>query len=418
MSELAIEITNLSKKYRIQERQHYFTLRDTLTNLFANPYKVIKKQLEAGEFWALDDVSFSVKQGEIMGLIGNNGAGKSTLLKILSRVTSPTRGEVQYRGRLGSLLEVGTGFHPELSGRENIFLNGAILGMSRAEVKAHFDEIVEFAGVERFLDSPMKHFSSGMYTRLAFSVAAHLTAEILLVDEVLAVGDVEFQKKCLGKMGDIAKAGKTILFVSHNMGAIQQLCSSCVVIDKGQLIYKGPTNQAIAKYLEYSHIASAQGDLKEAPRGTNVTLAAKLQKISLQTANRTSKVTVDSLKPFSITVTVDVTTPVKTGLFISIKDENRRPVLLLSSGHMHGQDFALKKGKQSFVCQIAATRLTSGRYSVDCGLLYPNRETVDFVEDALFFTVSNSDPYKSGFDYNQQWGTYHVDHQWTLQHRQ
>lgn len=228
-----IEVKGLSKKYRLGENQPYYTLRDSLAGIFKNPVAAVKSQLQKDEFWALKDVNFTVNQGEVVGIIGRNGAGKSTLLKILSQITPPTEGEVILRGRVGSLLEVGTGFSPELTGRENIFLNGAILGMKRSEVKKKFDEIVAFSEVEKFLDTPLKRYSSGMYMRLAFAVAAHLEPEILIVDEVLAVGDAEFQKKCLGKMGEVADEGRTVLFVSHNMGAVQQLCSSAIVLDDG-----------------------------------------------------------------------------------------------------------------------------------------------------------------------------------------
>src|SRR3984957_9072824 len=234
MSDILIHVENLSKRYLVGHRseqiEQYIALRDVINrevrNFARKTVDVIRvRQIVQGdeieEFWALNDVSFEVKQGEVLGIIGGNGAGKSTLLKILSRITEPDRGRVTLRGRVASLLEVGTGFHPELTGRENIFLNGAILGMPRVEIKAKFDEIVAFAEVEPFLDTPVKRYSSGMYVRLAFSVAAHLEPEILVVDEVLAVGDAEFQKKCLGKMDDVADEGRTILFVSHNMGAVQ-----------------------------------------------------------------------------------------------------------------------------------------------------------------------------------------------------
>src|SRR5512135_3005375 len=212
-----IEVSNLSKKYRYGESQPYYTLRDTLAGIFKIPGQILNKneQLTKDEFWALKDISFKVDEGEVLGIIGPNGSGKSTLLKILSQITPPTTGKAILRGRVGSLLEVGTGFHQELTGRENIFLNGAILGMTRAEIKKKFDEIVDFSGIEKFLDTPVKHYSSGMYIRLAFSVAAHLEPEILIVDEVLAVGDMRFQSKCLGKMGDVSRSGRTVLFVSH-----------------------------------------------------------------------------------------------------------------------------------------------------------------------------------------------------------
>ena len=253
-----IEVRNIGKKYDINHaRGGYVSLRDVVANVFKAPFSFLKSKAKqvAGlekkeEFWALKNVSFSVNRGEVVGIIGANGAGKSTLLKILSQITPPTEGEIILRGRVGSLLEVGTGFHPELSGRENIFLNGAILGMKKAEIEKKFDQIVEFAGIQKFLDTRVKHYSSGMYVRLAFSVAAHMEPDILLVDEVLAVGDAEFQKKCLGKMDEITREeGRTILFVSHNMGAIRQLCGKTLVLNKGSVVNFTETEKAINTYV-------------------------------------------------------------------------------------------------------------------------------------------------------------------------
>lgn len=259
MSDTVIQVENLSKRYVIghQKQERYSTLRDAIANsakslkhkIFNSNQKFEDPSYE--EFWALKDVSFEIKRGDRVGIIGRNGAGKSTLLKILSRITEPTSGRISIKGRVASLLEVGTGFHQELTGRENIFLNGAILGMSRAEIRKKFDEIVDFAEVENFLDTPVKHYSSGMYVRLAFAVAAHLEPEILIVDEVLAVGDIEFQKKCLGKMGDISqKSEKTVLFVSHNMSAIRRLCSRSILIDKGNIKSDGRTYKVLDNYLK------------------------------------------------------------------------------------------------------------------------------------------------------------------------
>ena len=248
MSDLAIRVTGLGKQYRIGSlyEQRYRTLRDSLVTLFD------RSQRQAPErIWALKDISFEVRKGQVLGVVGRNGAGKSTLLKLLSRVTEPTQGEAEIHGRVGSLLEVGTGFHPELTGRENIYLNGAILGMKRAEIERKFDEIVAFAEVEQFMDTPVKRYSSGMYLRLAFAVAAHLEPEILVVDEVLAVGDAEFQRKCLGKMGDVAREGRTVLFVSHNMSAVLRLTDEALVIDKGRLALRAPTPQAVDYYLAH-----------------------------------------------------------------------------------------------------------------------------------------------------------------------
>ncbi len=260
MSDVAIKVENLGKKYiiRHEKQEPYKTFQDVLINSgkkiirSLNPFDGTSGNTDGSveEFWALKDVNFEIKKGDKVGIIGRNGAGKSTLLKVLSRITEPTTGKIHINGRIASLLEVGTGFHPELTGRENIFLNGAILGMSRAEIRAKFDEIVAFAEVEKFLDTPVKRYSSGMYVRLAFSVAAHLEPEILVVDEVLAVGDVEFQKKCLGKMGEVSKEGRTILFVSHNMTAIQQLCNRVIMLKDGSIYQQSDNvNKIVNEYL-------------------------------------------------------------------------------------------------------------------------------------------------------------------------
>lgn len=262
MSDPIIRIANLGKKYLLHHRQEKsgglrHVLNDALTRPFRKPARPPRIELAppggAEAFWALDNVSFNVRQGEVVGIIGRNGAGKSTLLKILSRITAPTTGRITLRGRVASLLEVGTGFHPELTGRENIFLNGAILGMTQVEIKRKFDEIVAFSEVERFLDTPVKRYSSGMYMRLAFAVAAHLEPEILIVDEVLAVGDTQFQQKCLGKMGEVAtQKGRTVLFVSHNLAAVQKLCGECKLLEGGQLVKEGPPAEVIREYLDLS----------------------------------------------------------------------------------------------------------------------------------------------------------------------
>jgi lipopolysaccharide transport system ATP-binding protein len=244
-----IEVNNLSKKYILGERQPYYSLRDSISKLVSNPKSIVKKETRA-DFWALRNISFNVFSGDVIGIIGGNGAGKSTLLKIISRITPPTKGSITLRGRVASLLEVGTGFHPELTGKENIYLNGAVLGMKRSEINSKFKTIVEFAEVERFLNTPVKHYSSGMYMRLAFAVAAHLEPEILLVDEVLAVGDAEFQNKCIGKMQDVASSGRTIIFVSHNMSAIQRLCQKSILIKQGKISESGPTSKIISRYLK------------------------------------------------------------------------------------------------------------------------------------------------------------------------
>ncbi|GKS58303.1 hypothetical protein YTPLAS18_18300 [Nitrospira sp.] len=259
MSDVIVRVTNVSKQYRIgARRERHDTLRDQLMSHIAalfrgsGTHQRIGDQQDADSdtIWALNNVSFEIKEGEVLGIIGCNGAGKSTLLKVISRITEPTSGRIEIEGRVASLLEVGTGFHPELTGRENIYLNGTILGMKRAEIQRQFDEIVAFAEIEKFLDTPVKRYSSGMYVRLAFAVAAHLDSEVLILDEVLAVGDATFQKKCLGKMEQTAKGGKTVLFVSHNMFAVQNLCSRAIFLNKGTIEFSGTTSQTVTRYLE------------------------------------------------------------------------------------------------------------------------------------------------------------------------
>jgi homopolymeric O-antigen transport system ATP-binding protein len=256
---VAIEAVELSKKYRLGEMTAaYGTLRETLSHAAKRATRREHHAKEKQEIWALKDVSFEVPEGQVLGVVGRNGAGKSTLLKVLTRITTPTSGRVEIRGRVGSLLEVGTGFHPELTGRENIYLNGAILGMKRREIEERFDAMVEFSGVEKFIDTPVKRYSSGMYVRLAFSVAAHLEPEIMLVDEVLSVGDAEFQRRCLGRMEELGTAGRTVLFVSHQLSAIAQLCDRAIHINGGQIVGDGAPAEVIAKYLHQTHSAGVE----------------------------------------------------------------------------------------------------------------------------------------------------------------
>src|SRR5215204_1445739 len=267
MHDLAVQAQGVGKLYHLGQGRGHDTLRDLLGEMISVPFRrrgpskpgrstkpdELSQPHGDGQLWALRDVSFDVRHGEVVGIIGANGAGKSTLLKILSRITEPTSGRIEIRGRLGSLLEVGAGFDPELTGRENVYLNGAILGMERSEIRRRFDEIVEFSEVRRFIDTPVKRYSSGMYMRLAFAIAAHLEPEILLVDEVLAVGDAAFQKKCLGKMGEVAHAGRTVVFVSHNMDAIRRLCPHSLLLEQGQVVAEGDSESVIARYLAHSN---------------------------------------------------------------------------------------------------------------------------------------------------------------------
>ena len=269
MGDAAIRVEGLSKRYRLGELQRYKALRDTLTDALYAPFRRTaslfngsraRKTPAESFIWALKDVSFEIPEGEVVGIVGRNGAGKSTLLKILSRIVEPTSGYARIRGRVCSLLEIGTGFHPELTGRENIYLNGSILGMRRKEIVRKFDAIVDFAGIQRFIDTPVKYYSSGMYVRLAFSVSAHLEPDILLVDEVLAVGDAEFQRKCLGKMGEIASAGRTVLFVSHNMAAMMNLCTAGILVDAGAVTMKGPMRDVVDRYLARTELGTGALD--------------------------------------------------------------------------------------------------------------------------------------------------------------
>jgi lipopolysaccharide transport system ATP-binding protein len=313
MSDLAIRVEHIGKQYRIgTPAVRYRTLRDSLAELG-------KRREDAHDkFWALRDISFNVTQGKVLGIIGRNGAGKSTLLKILSRVTDPTEGFAEIRGRVGSLLEVGTGFHPELTGRENIYLNGAILSMKRSEIERKFDEIVAFSEVDKFIDTPVKRYSSGMYLRLAFAVAAHLEPEILVVDEVLAVGDAEFQRKCLGKMSDVAQQGRTVLFVSHNMSAVLRLTEESLVIEKGCLVLRAPTPEAVDYYLSrgFSHEGQHSWHPEDIPAD-----AAPFHPQSIRVLNPQNQVsdTVRSTEPITLEIEYDLTAPVsglRVGLYL------------------------------------------------------------------------------------------------------
>ena len=316
MGDVAIRVEDLSKQYRIGAggREAYKTLRDTLTDVIMSPFRRAGKLLggrgvraaELGEtFWALKDVSFEIKRGEVVGIIGYNGAGKSTLLKILSRITEPTEGYADIYGRVGSLLEVGTGFHPELTGRENIYLNGAILGMKRVEIQRKFDDIVAFAELEKFIDTSVKHYSSGMYMRLAFAVAAHLEPEILLVDEVLAVGDARFQKKCLNKMQDVGQQGRTVPFVSHNMPAITRLCSRAILLDEGKVIRDGLAHQVVSTYLNTGLSTTAVREWPDPAKAPGDEVA-RLCAIRVRTEDGKITDTVDIRSPISIDMEYEI----------------------------------------------------------------------------------------------------------------
>ncbi len=374
----AIRVENLGKRYRIgaaQTKFKYGMLRDVLVNAAMAPVRAAsslfhlskdeRKKKDEAFIWALNDVSFEVEEGKVLGIVGRNGAGKSTLLKVLSRVTEPTRGTVAVRGRVGSLLEVGTGFHPELTGRENIYMNGAILGMKRAEIESKFDEIVAFSEVEQFIDTPVKRYSSGMYLRLAFAVAAHLEPEILVVDEVLAVGDAEFQKKCLGKMGDVAQQGRTVLFVSHNMSAILRLTEEAIVLDKGKLLMRGPSQQAVDYYLSSGQAQAGERlwEPDEVPPS-----ASPFCPISLRLKDPRGKVvdTVRSTEPLTVEMEYRLEAPL-TGLRVGIYLSTMRGEYIITSfdvddGEQYEKFGSRNAGRYVSRATLPADLFNEGRY--------------------------------------------------------
>jgi lipopolysaccharide transport system ATP-binding protein len=396
----SLRVEGLSKRYRIGTRGAggYRTLRESIAGAAAAPWRRLRKPPGdgsapkgggAGEFWALKDVSFEIEPGEVIGVIGRNGAGKSTLLKILSRITEPTCGRAEVRGRVGCLLEVGTGFHPELTGRENIYLNGSILGMSRHEIARKFDEIVAFAEMERFLDTPVKRYSSGMYVRLAFAVAAHLELEVLLVDEVLAVGDLDFQKKCLQKMGTIARGGRTVLLVSHNLGVIHRLCDRAILLFQGGVRAVGPAADVIESYLfetlEHSGVWERPASLAPA---TEVCLrgARVLGKDGAATG------IVPCEDPFEIAIDYEVMRPTPHfEIGISLRNSQGVTVFVsLDSDTGHWPDRVRPAGRYRSTCRVPAHLLAPGTYSLTFAAHVINQQTFDFQHDALAFEVGEA----------------------------
>jgi lipopolysaccharide transport system ATP-binding protein len=393
MSDVAIRVENLGKKFYIGHQRSgelRTSFSNSLRNLLGRSYGMTE------EFWALKDISFEVKPGEAVGIIGRNGAGKSTLLKILSRITEPTTGRFEINGRVSSLLEVGTGFHHELTGRENIYLNGTILGMKRREIKAKFDEIVDFSGVEKFLDTPVKHYSSGMRVRLAFSVAAHLEPEILIIDEVLAVGDVEFQKKCLGKMDEVSKKEeRTVLFVSHNMGAVQNLCGKGILIDRGRIIFNGDIFQTTNEYNNrnqfYSEIKIK--DRKDR-RGTGKVLVSSIRLKDRTSGNEVLEISSGQ----DITIEIDYQSrEVLKNLIVGliVKTDQDQFLTVLNNGMVGNTFYDLGK-TGTLVCDLNKNPFMHGKHYVDINL-FADGELSDNITSAFHFYVSNYDYYKSGY---------------------
>ena len=428
MSDMAIAVENLSKRYLVghqfAQRERYKALRDVIgreaRNFVRKTVDVVRgRQIVQGdeveEFWALKDVSFEVRQGEVLGIIGRNGAGKSTLLKILSRITEPDRGCAILRGRVASLLEVGTGFHPELTGRENIFFNGAILGMKRGEIKRKFDEIVAFAEVERFLDVPVKRYSSGMYLRLAFSVAAHLEPEILVVDEVLAVGDIDFQKKCLGKIEDVAsKHSRTILFVSHNMAAIESMCESALLLDGGRCVVRGDPSLVVQEYLRnISRVSAAPLDLRLDREGSG---DVRFVSMSLEGSHGFEVSAFRCGAEATIHFVVENRTDRELHGFrtaISVENAMGQPVALLDTLLAGREILGIRPGRASLRAIIPKMPFMPGRYRIG---IYStvNGVIADRIKDAGIFNVESSDYYGTGQLPDHEWGMVLSDHRFVM----
>lgn len=396
MADTIIRVENLGKKYLIKHQQQgsYTALRDVIADKVKSfgkriispwNHKQSSTYSTTEEFWALKDISFKVKQGEVVGIIGRNGAGKSTLLKILSRITEPTTGRIRIKGRVASLLEVGTGFHPELTGRENVFLNGAILGMGKAEIKRKFDEIVAFAEIEKFLDTPVKRYSSGMFVRLAFAVAAHLEPEILVVDEVLAVGDAQFQKKCLGKMESVGREGRTVLFVSHNMAAIKALCSTGIMLNKGQIIFQGEVGEGVDQYLGSNNLGQDGiywDNIADAPGNENIRLKSIVIRPLLGLV-----INIDSGIEIS---TVFNNKTVGKSLDFTLRMFTLDGVCLFETGVILSRNGDAKVGYISAKVEIPPHLLNAGIYKINLVFGDSQRYALFTIEDIISFEVKHT----------------------------
>jgi homopolymeric O-antigen transport system ATP-binding protein len=411
-----VRVENLSKQYSIGARQaHYDTLRESVMAAVRAPLKRFRRNgnSDANTIWALKDVNFEVMPGEVVGIIGRNGAGKSTLLKILSRITEPTIGEVDLYGRVASLLEVGTGFHPELTGRENIYLNGAILGMQRVEIERKFDEIIAFADVETFVDTPVKHYSSGMYLRLAFAVAAHLEPEIFLVDEVLAVGDASFQKKCLGKMSDVAREGRTVLFVSHNMAAIQQLCGRAFLFGSGRIHQEGPPETVIANYLsDASQSEDGDFDLSDHPaRSAQHHSVIRQLRLYREDGSPTTQYYPDDAMVVEVVIEPDA--PIKgPRVALAIEDSLGRRITTIAS-FFQNQPTADIERPCRFRCTLPRLGLGSGRYLISVSIADKYSGMLDGLHNAVWFEVFWQNNYGNGEPYHSYYGPVLTRSVWT-----
>ena len=406
MGDVVIRVEALGKKYRLGARtEPYKTLRDSLTRSAGVPVRsltrVMRGRPEEGEpahrpeFWALKNVSLEVHCGEVLGIIGRNGAGKSTLLKILSRITQPTEGRARVRGRVGSLLEVGTGFHPELTGRENVFLNGAVLGMSHTDIRRRFDEIVEFSGVERFLDTPVKHYSSGMQMRLAFAVAAHLEPEVLVVDEVLAVGDAEFQRKCLGKMSRVAGEGRTVLVVSHNLAMIERLCERVILLEEGRVLCDAEPRRALGIYLRSGQGRMGSADLSNAT-GRREGMVPVIRQLNLRDESNRVTGSVACGKPLIVELGYDSPRELQApGFAILVETAGGVPVFHVPSEVVSSSLGARAPRRGRAVCRLNSLPLAPGQYSLRVGCR-AGGEQVDLIEGALTFYVEPFDYYGTG----------------------
>jgi len=406
MSELAIRIDGISKLYQLGDAERYKALRDTLSDMIAAPFRALRRgSLRAPRqtLWALRDVSDEIQEGEVVGLIGRNGAGKSTLLKILSRITEPSAGTAEIHGRVGSLLEVGTGFHPELTGRENIFLNGAILGMHRYEIRDKFDEIVEFSELSRFIDTPVKRYSSGMYMRLAFAVAAHLEPEILLVDEVLAVGDAGFQKKCLGKMEGVARDGRTVLFVSHNMGAVGSLCSRILYLKNGQVAASGPSSEIIPLYLESERSAL----------GSDAVIPDDEQRgYRLRPATR--QMTISCGEP--LTIAFELECPIEhASVTAGLVLYNLFDVPIVgASSKVQGISGSGQASRWQVSCELGEIPLNAGTYYASIWVGNEDRDHASFSR-VVAIHVEPADPFGWGNKVPESWGHFYWKPEWRIQ---